>query len=109
MGKPLQLPHVTAEPIKRKSALGGRLLSLGIAPLRESPESSTAHRLTCPLWVKSGHSTKSDRCPLCPRKRTFRSTFKGRRDRVLGGILMNQRAASGATPQAHSPKADRPE
>src|SRR5215469_4283384 len=55
MGRPLQLPFITAEPIKRKSALGGPLLSLGIAPLRERPESSTADRLRCPLWVKSRH------------------------------------------------------
>src|SRR6516164_11811348 len=25
----------------------------------------------CPLWVKSGHSATSKRCPLCPRKRTL--------------------------------------
>src|SRR5215469_1289059 len=24
----------------------------------------------CPLWVKSGHSATSERCPLYPRKRT---------------------------------------
>ena len=27
---------------------------------------------SCPLWVKSGHSTTFDRCPLCPQKRTLR-------------------------------------
>src|SRR5215831_16619288 len=60
----------SAEPIKRKSALGDRLLSLGIAPLRESHESPTAQLLRCPLWVTSGHSAAQSRCPLYPQKRT---------------------------------------
>jgi hypothetical protein len=27
--------------------------------------------MECPLWVISGHASKSARCPLYPRKRTF--------------------------------------
>jgi len=53
-------PYATAAPIKRKSALGDCLLSFGI--LRAS--------LPSPLWVKSGHSSRRGRCPLCVRKRT---------------------------------------
>jgi len=29
------------------------------------------HRARCPLWVKSGHSGKSNRCPFYPQKRTW--------------------------------------
>ena len=29
---------------------------------------------SCPLWVKSGHSAVSERCPLYPQKRTFQGT-----------------------------------
>jgi hypothetical protein len=71
MGKPLQLPYVTAEPIKRKSALGDRLLSLGIAPLRESPESPTAHPTEMSaLGHINGHLHCISSCPLYPQKQT---------------------------------------
>ena len=31
----------------------------------------------CPLWVISGHRSASSRCPLYPRKRTFRNAAAG--------------------------------
>jgi hypothetical protein len=60
--------YVTAAPIKRKSALGDCLLSLGIAPLRESPESPMVRRLRCPVWVISGRFEMSNPHPLFPPK-----------------------------------------
>jgi hypothetical protein len=34
------------------------------------PGLGSLQRADCPLWVKSGHSTVSKRCPLYPQKQT---------------------------------------